>query len=76
MDLDNMSDEVVLGRIVHPFGGVSRFRLVVCPNSKLVQYSDAEGDFLDLIIEDDELAKATIIFLERSGVPEIDWEST
>jgi hypothetical protein len=69
--LGKVTDQVVRESIVDPVGGVGRFRLVACPGFKLIQYSDEEGEFLDLIIEDDELARATISYLERHGVPEI-----
>ena len=69
--LRNISDQMVRERILDPAGGIDKFRLVVCPGFKLVQYSDEEGDFIDLIIEEDDLAAATISVLERSGVPEI-----
>lgn len=63
-----LSDQVVLQSVIEPIGGVDKFRLVACPGFKLIQYSDLEGDFLDLVIEDDDLANATVSLLERSGV--------
>lgn len=67
-------DQFVRETILDPAGGIEKFRLVICPGFKLVQYTDEDGDFLDLIIEDDELASATISLLERHGVPEISWK--
>lgn len=67
----NALDQVVRERIINPVGGAEKFRLVVCPGFKLVQYANEDGDFLDLVIEDDELASATISLLERLGVPEV-----
>ncbi len=72
MNSDNkVSDQFVREHVIDPVGGVERFRLVVCPDFKLIQYFDDEGQFFDLILEDDNLAAATISLLERSGVLEI-----
>ena len=69
-----VSDQMVYDKIVFPAGGIEKFRLVICPGFKLIQYS-YEGKFLDLIIEEDDLADATIALLERSGVLEIPREA-
>ncbi|PHV09956.1 hypothetical protein [Chitinimonas sp. BJB300] len=69
-----VSDQEVQESIIDPAGGIEKFRLIVCPSYKLIQYLHEEGNFLDLIIEDDDLASATISLLEKSGVPEIHWK--
>jgi hypothetical protein len=66
-----ISDQVIREKVLDPVGGLDKFRLIACPGFKLIQYSDGSGNIFDLVIEDEDLAGATVSFLERCRVPEI-----
>ena len=68
-----IDDQTVLAEVIEPGGGVGRFRLIRFPGNKAIQYAGSDGTMLDLLIEESELAAAAVAFLERAGVPEIDW---
>jgi hypothetical protein len=63
------SDSDIERLVIEPGGGLSAFHLKVCPGFKLIQWSQ-EGTVLDLVLEDDALASATVNYLERMGVPQ------
>ena len=70
-----VSDSIIEEQVIFPAGGVSVFRLVLCPDLKLIQFREDSGEFFDLILEDELLAKSTIEYLEKNGVPEVAWNS-
>ncbi len=69
-----MGTQIVWTEVIEPAGGVERFRLIrFSDNSKSIQYERRDGTILDLLLEEDGMAAATVAFLERAGVPEMDW---
>lgn len=70
-----ITDQIVQESIIEPIGGAGKFRLVICPGFKLIQYAGEDGDYLDLILEDDALTNATVSLLEKLCVPEIPREA-
>jgi hypothetical protein len=70
-----IDDQIMLAEVIEPAGGIERFRLVGYRDFKMAQYSDSKGAQYDLILEEEALADATVAFLERAGVPEVDWYS-
>lgn len=71
MNAKKISDQEVIEQVINPIGGIERFRLIVCPDCKLIEYFDEEGQLFGLILEDNDLFDVTIAFLERAGVAQV-----
>jgi len=69
-----IDEQKVLTEVIEPAGGIARFRLIRYPqNSTSIEYESSDGTLIDLVLEEDGMAEATVAYLERAGVPEIDW---
>lgn len=66
------SDEEIEKYIIAS-GGLEKFRLVQCPDYKIVSQIDDLGTRHDLIIENDALYDGLIKYLERKGVQISQW---